>query len=211
MRRFRHWTPAYIRDRLTVWWYERTHPDAPWLTRDMNQLLESWLRPHHAGLEFGSGRSTLWLAARVGRLTTVEHDGAWQERIRSRLAGRRLTAIVDYRLHVDGASGGAGTRYAAVAAEFAAESLDFVLVDGMCRDQCALASIALLKHGGLLIVDNVNWYVPRKEKSRSPNSRSLADGYASESWKEFHERVQDWQSIWTSDGVTDTAAWFKPD
>src|SRR5262249_54034239 len=55
MRSFRHWTPTYIRDRLAMLRYELAHPDAPWLTGEMNQFLESWLAPDHVGLEFGSG------------------------------------------------------------------------------------------------------------------------------------------------------------
>jgi hypothetical protein len=38
----------------------------------------------------------------------------------------------------------------------------------------------------------------------------LTDGYASGAWREFDERFQDWRSIWTCSGVTETAAWFKP-
>src|SRR5262245_31735016 len=150
MRRFQHWTPAYIRDRLAMLWYERANPDAPWLTRDMNHLLDSWLRPDHVGLEFGSGRSTLWLAARASRLTSVEHDAVWYAKVGSQLAQRRLTGVVDYRLCDDASNNGLGTRYAEVAGEFVVESLDFVLVDGMCRDHCALASVPLLKRGGVL-------------------------------------------------------------
>jgi len=210
MRSFRHWTPTYIRDRVAVMRYERANPEAPWLTREITDLLHSWLKPGYVGLEFGSGRSTLWFAARVRRLTSVEHDAAWHATISSRLVERGLMSIVDYRLYDDGATDGQGTRYAAVAGEFPAESLDFVLVDGMCRDHCALASIPLLKRRGWLIVDNVNWYVPRKERSRSPKSRSLADGYASDVWREFHQRVEKWKSIWTCNGISDTAAWIKP-
>jgi predicted O-methyltransferase YrrM len=210
MRSFRHWTPTYIRDRVAVMRYQRANPDAPWFTREMTHLLDAWLKPGHVGLEFGSGRSTFWFAARVGHLTSVEHDAAWHATIRARLAERRLTHIVDCRLCDDGAADTNDTRYAAVAAEFPAESLDFVLVDGMCRDHCALASVPLVKRGGCLIVDNINWYVPRREKSRAPNSRALADGYATDVWRQFHERVEPWKSIWTCDGVTDTAAWIKP-
>jgi predicted O-methyltransferase YrrM len=210
MRSFRHWTPTYIRDRVAVMRYQRTNPEAPWLTREMTDLVGAWLKPGYVGLEFGSGRSTLWFAARVGRLTSVEHDAAWHATISARLSAGRLTDIVDYRLCDDGVDDTNATRYAAVAGEFPAESLDFVLVDGMCRDHCALASVPLVKRGGWLIVDNVNWYVPRTDKSRAPNSRALTDGYATGEWQQFHERVAQWKSIWTSDGVTDTAAWIKP-
>ena len=42
-----------------------TDPEAPWLPREVVQFLDSWLTPAHLGLEWGSGRSTLWLARRT--------------------------------------------------------------------------------------------------------------------------------------------------
>jgi predicted O-methyltransferase YrrM len=39
-------------------------------------------------------------------------------------------------------------------------SLDFVLVDGKQRAQCALASLMKLRPGGILIVDDVHRYFP---------------------------------------------------
>jgi len=41
--------------------YEKTHPDAPWLTAHAIAFLVDWLRPEDTGVEWGSGRSTLWL------------------------------------------------------------------------------------------------------------------------------------------------------
>jgi hypothetical protein len=61
-------------------------------------LLDSWLRPTDRGLEWGSGRSTTWLAARVAHLVVVEHDCGWHARIQRELTSRGLSAKVDRRL-----------------------------------------------------------------------------------------------------------------
>ncbi|SRR6266542_5291305 len=201
MRTFRHWNPRYVRDRLSVMAFERRHPDAPWLTRLMITILSSWLKPGDCGLEWGSGRSTVWLASRVGRLTSVEHDEAWYQRVKVELQEKGLKNV-DYCLCKD------ETEYVYVADRIEAASLDFCLVDGVVRDACALATLALLKPGGILIVDNCNWYLP--SQSKAPNSRRESDGPASDAWKMFLAAVQDWRYVWTTSGVTDTALWLKP-
>jgi SAM-dependent methyltransferase len=181
--------------------FERRHPDAPWLTRLMITILNSWLRPDDCGLEWGSGRSTLWLAARVGRLTSVEHDEAWYQRVKADLHEKGF-GNVDYYLCTD------ESEYVSIADKVEDESLDFCLIDGIARDGCALASLSLLKPGGILIIDNCNWYLPCQ--SRSPNSRRESDGPASDAWKKFLTAVSDWRYVWTTSGVTDTSLWLKP-
>jgi len=181
--------------------FERRHPDAPWLTRLMITILSSWLRPGDCGLEWGSGRSTIWLAARVGRLISVEHNEAWFQKVTVELQEKGFSNV-DYCLRKD------ESEYVSLADGIQPESLDFCLVDGMARDACALASLALLKPGGILIIDNCNWYLPCK--SRSPNSRRESDGPASNAWKTFLAEVQDWRYVWTTSGVTDTSLWLKP-
>lgn len=201
MRSFRHWNPRYFRDRLRVMRYERSHPGAPWLTQVMVSILASWLSADDAGLEWGSGRSTIWFGERVGRLTSVEHDEPWYEQVRSQLNEKDLRNI-DYHFCE------AESEYVSVTKLFGPNSLDFCLVDGNVRDLCALAAIPLLKPGGILIIDNCNWYLP--SKSNSPNSRSMSDGPASEAWTAFIDQVKSWRSVWTTSGVSDTCFWVKP-
>lgn len=74
MRSYRHWTPRYLRDRFGVMLFQRRHPDAPGLSPEAVSLLSTLLEPTHAGLEWGSGRSTIWFARRVAELVSVEHD-----------------------------------------------------------------------------------------------------------------------------------------
>lgn len=101
------------------------------------------------------------------------------------------------------------SRYVRIIDEVSDESLDFVLVDGLARSWCALAAIPKLRPGGLLVIDNANWYLPGPYPSRSPNSRNEL-GPAGPEWFEVSYALARWRCIWTSNGVTDTAMWVKP-
>jgi hypothetical protein len=104
------------------------------------------------------------------------------------------------------------TPYVAAISEYPDQALNFCLIDRVAklRAHCALACLPKLAQGGIAIVDNANWFLPREPKSRSPDSRGPADGCANAEWQEFRRRVADWPCIWTSNGVTDTAIWTKP-
>lgn len=58
----------------------------PWFTYAAIELLPQLLRPSDRVFEYGAGHSTLWWQARVAQLASVEHDAAWCERLRPRLA-----------------------------------------------------------------------------------------------------------------------------
>jgi Methyltransferase domain len=200
-RTFKHWNLRYARDRVSLALYERNHPEAPWLTEAATRVLSSWLRQTDVGFEWGSGRSTLWLAAKVAHLISVEGDPDWHSKVGRELNGA-LADKVDYRYRKPGPD------YYGAIHPVATDSLDFVLVDGDDRDRCALAAIPKLKPGGCLIVDNINWFLP--SQTRSPSSRRPADGPASPDWARFVSLVAPWRTIWTSSGVADTAFWIKP-
>lgn len=223
MRTFRHWTPRYLFNRFRLGVYESLHPKAPWLTPAAIRYLDAHLKGTDVALEFGSGRSTLWFARRVARLISVEHDRAWYEKVSQRLADEGVTNV-DYRhcesdpnedprpwirdpscRNDDEAN---RTDYVRTIDGFANESLDFVLIDGVHRSACAVRVIPKLRPGGLLAVDNINWYLPCS--SHSPNSRRATQGPASGEWGRFHELTRNWQCVWTTSGVTDTAIYLKP-
>ncbi len=210
MSSFSHWTPRYVAGRLAVMLYERRCPDHPWLTRAANTLLSSCLRESDVGLEFGSGRGTLWLARHLAHLTSVEHDPAWYGKVSAWLRGsgtRNVTYLLREREDQDGYDG-RESRYADVFREFAPESLDFVLVDGIYRGPCAHRALERLAPGGILVLDNAQWYLPCG--SRTPGARQPAQGPPSADWAAFLSGVRGWRRIWTSNGVMDTVLFFKP-
>jgi hypothetical protein len=209
MRPVRHLTPRYLINRIKLMRYQKQYPTLPWLTIHANAFLSNYLQPKSDhGLEWGSGRSTVWFAKHLQSLISVEHDDLWYQQINSRLQSKSCKNV-DYRFRpvvdVEHPTADEISAYAGVADELPNDSLDFVLVDGIMRDQCAIRAISKLRPGGLLVIDNVNWYLPCISATRP------ADGEASSpTWNAFREATSTWRRYWTSDGVTDTALFFKP-
>lgn len=208
MRSFRHWTPRYIWNRLAEIRYRRLNPELPWLTQQANRMLTTMIRDSDVGLEFGSGRSTLWFAKRLSFLTSVEHDESWYERVQKMMSKQGVSNVA-YVYAPEDAPEYQGTRstYVRVVDRFDEESLDFVLVDGAYRAFCALEVLSKLKHGGILVVDNANWFLP--SSSYSPASRSVDQGPKGDVWDAVLDRTSSWRQIWTSNGVTDTALFVR--
>lgn len=203
-----HRTPRYVYHRVRQLLYERAHPDAPWLTPAAIDLLSTLLRPTDRGVEFGCGRSTLWFATRVATLTSVEHDSRWHQAVTARLT-ERGAGNVDCILAPDDlpAERGAESAYARIALGFPDASLDFALVDGRYRDHTTKLILPKIKPGGMLIIDNVNWYLPCA--SKAPNSRTRALGPATDTWAGVWDQLGAWRTIWTSSGVWDTAIFIR--
>jgi hypothetical protein len=50
-KRFGHWTPRYIYNRINLMIDEFLHPERPWLTKEAVLLLERLLKPDDIGLD----------------------------------------------------------------------------------------------------------------------------------------------------------------
>lgn len=200
MRTISHWTPRYIVNRVRLSIYEKQNPNHPWLTHSAICLLSTYLKKSDIGLEWGSGRSTAWFAAKLQQLVSVEDNPKWYQIVKERLDNLKLNNT-EYLLTSDRES------YIGAAERFRENSLDFVLVDGNYRSGCAMKAVSKVRIGGVIVLDNANWFLPCN--SHSPNSRTYQTGSASDEWQEFLERVNKWRVIWTSNGVTDTAFFIK--
>jgi predicted O-methyltransferase YrrM len=203
MRKLNLLTPRYVLNRLLVIYDQHQNRDSPWLTADAVRILDQMIRPEDVGVEYGSGRSTIWLAKRLNKLTSIERDPVWHENVVSMLSKSSLTEKVAFRKCTS------DDDYAAQTQTFDNESIDFCLVDGHVRDRCALGLVPKLKSNGIFVVDNVEWFLPA-ENTYSPGRRSMSDGPASDVWASFNEEVRQWRKIWTSNGVWDTCIWLKP-
>ena len=145
--------------------------DEPWIAQGAVRFCEQNLHRSMSAIEMGSGRSTSWFAARVGKLTSIEHEARWYETVRARIA--RLPNVTYRHIPLDHPAE-EGTRphydplprYVRAFSEFPDAALDFVVIDGHYRQACVLAAVPKLRSGGLLLVDNTDrlplpeWGVP---------------------------------------------------
>ncbi|MCF8469393.1 MAG: class I SAM-dependent methyltransferase [Parvibaculum sp.] len=206
-----HWSVRYFMDRSRLRRWERKNPGCPWFTPPAVEILESWIKPTDTVLEYGSGRSTVWLAKHAQKVVSVEQSPEWFQIVKDRLVAAGVESKVDLRLISDV---DAMEEYSGVARAFADAHFDIVIVDGHFRRECIIASRAKVKPGGMLIYDDSQ--VHRDATERAP-ARHLAfqplqartDEYRN-LWRPVFSSMADWRVIWTSDGVKDTSIWVKP-
>jgi len=205
--------PNYLTRRLSQIAFQKRSPDCPWLSPAAILLLSEWLKPTDHGIEYGSGRSTIWIANRTGYLVSVEDNLSWHQRVHKQLKEAGLAGKVDYRyvecklreqdepdVHP----------YADVAEEFSNESLDFALVDGNLRLLCMRKVIRKIKPGGLLILDNANRYVPNVFLNGNTTIHEPCAKPRTPGWERLLFELNNWRWINTSDGIWDTRFWVKP-
>ncbi|MBX2962588.1 MAG: class I SAM-dependent methyltransferase [Cyclobacteriaceae bacterium] len=180
----------------------------PWMTPAAIDILHTLLKPDMKGFEFGSGRSTLFIAPRVKELVSLEHDQQWFTQIEVELKNKKLNHVYyvkilpandpsktisypknnyeNYRMEATPAS--CFTEYYSFIDQYPDDYFDFVIVDGRARVECALHALPKLKQGGILILDNA-------ERLR---------------YRSIHENLAGWEKVFTTSGITDTVFWFKP-
>lgn len=120
----------------------------PSITHEAVVFLENFMLEHPNAkiLEFGSGSSTIWFAKRTKNLVSIEHHPDWYNRVLYELANCSECNFANVILHEQ--------PYYKICTHFPNESFDLILVDGRNRKGCIVNSIPLLKHGGVLMIDN---------------------------------------------------------
>ncbi len=66
--------------------------------------------------------------------------------------------------------------------------------------------LTALRPGGLLVIDNVNWFLAPPPGTRSPSTLQQR----TDRWDQVGASLEAWRRIWVSDGVNDTALFVKP-
>ncbi|GGD18301.1 class I SAM-dependent methyltransferase [Nocardioides daphniae] len=165
---------AAARSRMALWvrsWFaiydldEMLAVGLPWWTFAAVDEVERHLAatPRARVLEWGSGASTVWLAARAAEVVAIEHDPAWADAMRPHLPDNATVRTV---ASVPSAHPAVGSRkpgferqdftaYVAAADDVPGE-FDLVVVDGRAREACLAAALPRLAPGGMVVFDNVD-------------------------------------------------------
>lgn len=139
--------------------------DVPWWTFESADRIAARLaeRPGARVFEWGSGASTLWLAARAGEVHSVEHHAGWAEVLAPRLpanVGLRLVEpVATPSPAVPSAKAGhAGLDFSdyVAAIDDVPGDFDLVVIDGRAREACLDRAVERLAPGGVIVFDNVD-------------------------------------------------------
>ena len=181
-------------------------PGRPWTTPASILIFEKVLNENMVGLEYGSGRSTLFFSKHLGKLVSIEHYAEWYKKVNKILEEENINNV-DYLYipknseeDIDDNSNEFHNKftgneerpeyadYANKVLDYDDNYFDFVLIDGRSRVNCGLNAMAKLKPGGMFVLDN-------SERKR---------------YQRLHEALKNWPKIETTTGLTNTTIWFKP-
>ena len=125
-------------------------PILPWVPYPAIRRIQELIQPDWDVLEMGSGNSTLWFATRVKHIRSMESDPYWYSRVKAGLAG--ASAAIDYEfINVDQRPGSYWELK-----EDQVESYDFVMVDGLFREECIKSALRAARPGGYIYLDNID-------------------------------------------------------
>ena len=124
----------------------------PWYTYPAIAWLGPRLRDTDAVFEFGCGNSTLWYAARVASVRSVEHSEEWASHVRASLPANASTITVADP--GDGTEVAATHPYVAALRDAGTDRYDVIVVDGRVRVSSVEAALDHLSDDGLLVLDN---------------------------------------------------------
>jgi len=201
----KHQNFPYIFNRIKQMYFQKINPQAPWLTEESIHLLLQLIGVNDVGLEFGSGRSTLWFSKRCKYLHSFEHNQIWYNIVNKSIAKQEN---IDYKLLTVSKDDYSKSTYLTYIEDFPDQSIDFILNDGKLRDIVALKSLRLLKPGGLYIIDNAERYLNNSLKL--PQSIGNGNNSLNPNWHKFSVMTDAWRRIWTTDGISATLILFKP-
>lgn len=115
----------------------------PWFTYSAIDFLKERLNNNLNILEFGIGNSTIFLAKRVKKVTSLEHSKEWYQKISG-----KVSANVE---SIPTSSSSAQDYLQPLIEE---SKFDVIIVDGLFRNECIKASLKHLSEVGIIILDD---------------------------------------------------------
>jgi precorrin-6B methylase 2 len=117
----------------------------PWFTYPAIQYIDQFDLSGKDIFEWGCGNSSLFFAERARHITSVEHDEEWYRQMAA--SRRKNQELVQVTLE----------EYPSAIKRFSSQ-FDIIIIDGQRRFDCAREAVGFLKPGGLIIVDNSDWF-----------------------------------------------------
>ncbi|MDP9047959.1 MAG: hypothetical protein M3N14_07465, partial [Bacteroidota bacterium] len=134
------WTNSIISDNIV----DQSNNPIPWITYPFIEFIEHRLCNTFEIFEFGSGNSTLYYAAKTANVDSVENDEFWYNKIKTSMPQNVRLFYCELE------PGGDYSKYV----QKTVKKYDIIIVDGQDRVNCCINSIAALKPGGVIVLDD---------------------------------------------------------
>ncbi len=157
--------------------YRFFHPEIPWITPQSVKQLEKILSgKNKIGLEWGSGKSTLWFSKFCKELHSIEYNHEWYKIVEEMLRNEEIKNTQLHFIELEHSRQmptypvyEKTPKYVSIIQSFPELYFDFIMIDGHYRQACVLASDKHLKTEGFLIIDNYNRVKSRQEWGVPPS------------------------------------------
>jgi len=116
----------------------------PWVTYSFIDFIRDRINKTQHIFEYGSGSSTIFYAERAGKVTSVEHDQGWFDKVKGTSPAN--AEMIFCALQRDG-------EYAKKAT-LLDQKFDIIIVDGRDRVNCCKYSLAALSADGVIVLDD---------------------------------------------------------
>lgn len=123
---------------------QNTNP-IPWFTYPAIEFLQQFDLRQKLVFEWGSGHSSLFFAKRCKEITSIEANNEWFKYISQKLADNQKIILRD------------SESFASAIEEFSLK-YDVIVIDSLKRGECAIKALNFLNDGGVIILDNSDWY-----------------------------------------------------
>lgn len=116
----------------------------PWVTYSFIDFIKTRLKKQQSIFEFGSGNSTWFYAKHVGKVTSVENDKSWYEKIVASKPDNCEMIFCELQ---------EGGEYCKTPV-LLNQKFDIIIVDGRDRVNCCKQAINALNVGGVVVLDD---------------------------------------------------------
>ena len=117
----------------------------PWYTYPAIEYIKQLDLTNKTVFEWGGGYSSLFYAKRAAKVFSVEDDKDWFEKIASKKPSNLEMFYAKDEMYV--------SKISEIGIKF-----DIIVIDAQHRYKCAVESINFLKDGGLIVLDNSDWF-----------------------------------------------------
>lgn len=120
--------------------------ELPWYTYPAIEFLSQLDFSEKSVFEYGLGNSSIFWAERAKNVTSVDDDKKWCATVRKKMLKNQKICLLQNRDDYVNCI------------EKSNQKFDVIIVDAKYRLDCAKKSIEFLKDGGIMIIDNSDWY-----------------------------------------------------
>jgi hypothetical protein len=118
----------------------------PWYTYPSIEYLRQFDFSQAAVFEYGSGNSSLFWAERAREVVSVEANPAWFDYVSKASSPNQTVLLRKQKNAYVGSLGQQGRLF------------DVIVIDGEWRLSCAAAAPSALTPGGMIVLDNSDWF-----------------------------------------------------